>query len=364
MIKTGDREKDYLLHLIRATLKQEQPKAPKVEINTERLLKLAVSQQVYTIVLPSLEKLDVLSDEEKETWQSQKYNEIKKNLIVNSAREALLEEFEEKGIKYILTKGLVIRDYYPQSLMRQMSDNDILYDETKRKELFEVMESQGFYLAGTQESSDDFFKAPYISMEMHKKLFTTNGEFTAYLDLWKRASKAEDSSCRYIISPEDNYIYSMAHMYKHYTSTGCGIRFLCDTYVLHNSEDQLDFDYIIAKFKELGILDFYGRVISLVNAVFDDAAPSEEDEKLLAEVFAGGVFGIRKTLSESIDDSGGKLGYLWHKIFPSVEFMKRNYEILQDKPYLLLYYYVKHFINRYKNKGDTAKKTLKNVMKS
>lgn len=364
MIKTGDREKDYLLYLIRCALKQEDAKAPEEEINTERLLRLAVKQQVYTIVLPSLEKLDILPEEEKETWRAQKLSEIRKNLIINSAREALIAELEEKGIKYIFTKGLVIRDYYPNSLMRQMSDNDILYDESKRDELFKIMEEQGFYLAGTQESSDDFFKAPFISMEMHKRLFTTNGEFTAYLDLWKKAERAQDSEYRYIISPDDNYVYSLAHMYKHYTTSGCGIRFLCDMYLLHYSDDKLDFDYINSKLEELGIAEFSKGVMSLVDAVFNDNKATEQNRRLLAEVFAGGVFGIGKSLQESISDNGGKLSYLWRKLFPSVEFMKRNYEILQNKPYLLLPYYVKHFFLRYKNKGDKAKKELKNVLKS
>lgn len=364
MIKTGNREKDYLLYLLCCALKEQTPIAPKEDIDTARLLELAVKQQVYTTVLPCLEDTDILSSEENEKWRSQKLSEIKKNLIVNSARSQLVEELEEKGIKYMFTKGLSIRDYYPQSLMRQMSDNDILYDASMRNELFEVMKNQGFYLTNSQEASDDFYKAPCVNVEMHKKLFITDKYLRAELNLWEKAQKDEEYEFKYNISPEDNYIYSLAHMYKHYSESGCGVRFLCDMYLLHYSDYEHDFDYINSKLEELGILAFAKKVMHLVDAIFLDKPYDDADKKLLGEIFAGGVFGVGISFEETIKQSGGKLGYIWHKIFPSIEFMKRNYEILQNKPYLLLFYYVKHFILRYKNKGDSAKKTLKNVLKS
>lgn len=364
MVKTGDKEKDYLLYLICCAIKQEDAQPPKENINTQKLLALAVKQQVYAIVLPCLEKMDILPEDEKEKWHSHKLSEIQKNLIVNSSREALAEELDEAGVKYIYVKGLVIRDYYPQSQMRQMSDNDIVYDASMRDELFRVMKNQGFYLTASQEASDDFYKAPCVNMEMHKKLFVSNRSIKSELDLWQRATLEEEGRAKYNISPDDNYIYSLAHMYKHYTSTGCGVRFLSDTYLLHYSDDKLDFDYINQKLDELGVLEFSKKVLHLVDAVFNDAPSNDEDTQLLEEIFAGGIFGIHKTLQENVEENGGKIGYIWHKIFPSMKRMKKCYEILEKKPYLLPFYYIKHFFLRYKNKGEKARKELKNVLKS
>ena len=261
-------------------------------------------------------------------------------------------------------KGLVIRNYYPQSFMRQMSDNDILYGVEKRDELFEVMKKNGFYLSAFHSASDDFFKAPYVLMEMHKTLFDDNCEVKLDLDLWKRAIKCEGNNSRYNMSPDDNYIYSLAHMCKHYSGGGCGIRFVCDMYLLHYSNDNLDFEYINSQFKKFGLYEFYQKVMRLVEAIFNDAEYNDEDLQLLNEVFAGGVYGVIKSLDETIEESGGKFNYLFRKIFPKKEFMYRNYEYLQNKPYLLFPTYIKHFVLRYKNKGKDAKKTLKKVLKN
>lgn len=363
MIKIGDKEKDYLLELLVCALKGTEL-VPRDDVDMKRVLKLAVKQQVYTAVLPCLEKSGFLSTEDKQEWNSHKLSEIQKNLIISSEREALCKDFDEAGIRYMFMKGLIIRNYYPQSLMRQMSDNDLLYGVEKRDALFEVMKKNGFYMCGTQSASDDFFKAPYVVMEMHKTLFDDECEVKLDLDLWKRAVKCEGDNSRYDMSPEDNYIYSLAHMYKHYSSSGCGIRFICDMYVLHYSDDKLDFDYINQQFKKFEMYDFYQKVMRVVEALFNDADYTEDDLNLLNEVFAGGIFGVPKTMEEILKENGGKFKYLFRKIFPKKEFMYRNYEYLQDKPYLLFPTYIKHFILRYKNKGKGAKKTLKSVLKN
>ncbi|WP_296967253.1 nucleotidyltransferase family protein [uncultured Eubacterium sp.] len=363
MIVTDNSEQNCLLKLLRCVLKDE-PFVPDKDINTAELLKLAVNQQVYTTVLPCLEQSGILTDKEKEKWNNYKLSEIQKNLIISSEREALCRNFDDAGIRYMFMKGLVIRNYYPQTFMRQMSDNDILYGVEKRDELFEVMKKNGFYLSAFHSASDDFFKAPYVLMEMHKTLFDDNCEVKLDLDLWKRAIKCEGNNSRYNMSPDDNYIYSLAHMCKHYSGGGCGIRFVCDMYLLHYSNDKLDFEYINSQFKKFGLYEFYQKVMRLVEAIFNDAEYNDEDLQLLNEVFAGGVYGVIKSLDETIEESGGKFNYLFRKIFPKKEFMYRNYEYLQNKPYLLFPTYIKHFVLRYKNKGKDAKKTLKKVLKN
>lgn len=363
MIKTGDIEKDSLLLLLRNAIKCENEKINS-NVNLNLLLKLAVGQQVYTTILPQLENMGLLDGDVQQNWKNYRLTEIQKNIIVGQERENLCQGFEQNGVPYMFMKGLIIRNYYPQELMRQMTDNDILYDVSKRDVMFKVLKENGFYMQGTQGASDDFFKAPYCVFEMHKTLFHDNCEVKLDLDLWKRATKAEGYNYRYNMSKEDNYIYSLAHMYKHYTSRGCGVRFLCDTYLLHYSGDDLDFKYINKMLQKFELTDFNDRVLSLVDSIFLDKTPSEADERFLGEIFEGGVFGKNISLDESIKASGGKLKYLWHRAFPSKEFMYRNYEKLNKKPYLLIYYYIVHLTLQLKNKREKANKIIKNVLRS
>ena len=49
--------------------------------------------------------------------------------LMDVEREEIITFFEEKNIWYLLLKGLIIREYYPNPALREMSDNDILLTE-------------------------------------------------------------------------------------------------------------------------------------------------------------------------------------------------------------------------------------------
>ena len=54
---------------------------------------------------------------------------MRKALLFDAERKGILDFMEQRGIWYLPLKGVVLKDYYPAVGMRQMSDNDILYDE-------------------------------------------------------------------------------------------------------------------------------------------------------------------------------------------------------------------------------------------
>ena len=84
-------------------------------------------------------------------------------------RKAIFEEFGKNGIWYMPLKGAVLKDYYPLPVMRQMSDNDILFDASRADDVKMIMESLGFtsvyFDTGHQ---DDYQKAPVSHFEMHR----------------------------------------------------------------------------------------------------------------------------------------------------------------------------------------------------
>lgn len=144
---------------------------PQKEINHKALFDLANKQQVYNIILPSLQNAGILTAAEESAWNDCRLSELRRTIVVNNERAAICAMLDEAGIKYMFLKGLVIREYYPSSFMRQMSDNDILYDKAMRDKLLKIMKHRGFYLGTASENSDDFYKKPYCSFEMHRDLF-------------------------------------------------------------------------------------------------------------------------------------------------------------------------------------------------
>lgn len=75
-------------------------------------------------------------------------------------------------------------------------------------------------------------KSP-IAFEFHKALFSEKEEKALadyYSDIKKKLHQ-NDTSFEYSFTPEDCYIYLIAHEYKHYNYGGTGLRSLVDIYV-------------------------------------------------------------------------------------------------------------------------------------
>ena len=363
MIIIQNKEIEYLLHLIRCALLGETPEKPENIDNTE-LFRLAKAQQVYNLVLPALEKGGCLSEEERKEWNNYRLTELKRTIIVNNERAQICTDLDKAEIPYMFLKGLVIREYYPESFMRQMSDNDILYDKTRRNELLKIMKKHGFYLGTASENSDDFYKKPFCAFEMHRDLFFEESEFCPDLNPWQNAVRESENSSKYNISKEDNYIYALAHLYKHhFYKEGCGVRFLCDFYLL-NKKDNLDREYINNKLKDYGIYDFDKTVCGLAEVLFEDKEPKDNEKELLDFMFEGGVYGkSKRDIASEIEQHGGKLGFLIYRLFPSKKEMKAAYKSLEKRPYLLPFYYIYRLFDKYKHNKDKMLRDLNELKK-
>ena len=364
MIVTKNAEINYLLKLLYCSIKGVD--APvNVEVNFDSLLSLAKSQQIYNAVLPALEKTGQLSEEQLREWNNHRLSELKKTIAVDNERSLICSELDEAKIEYMFLKGLIIRNYYPKTAMRQMSDNDILYDEKNRDKLCAIMKKRGYYVGASGGISDDFYKKPYCTFEFHRTLFNPEEEFCPEFNPWERAVSKGSGSSQMIMSKEDNYIYALGHMYKHYFCIdGCGIRFVCDIYLLKNSDDKLDWEYINSTFERFKITDFHNTVVNLAEALFSDEeidynSLGEEERNLLNFLFKGGVYGKSSyDIEKEIELYGSKTGFLVHRVFPSKEDMKSEYRTLEKKPYLLPAYYIYRLFDKYKHNKEYMQRDI------
>ena len=53
-------------------------------------------------------------------WQMEKNQAVYKNVLMDVEREEIIAFFEEKNIWYLLLKGLIIREYYPNPALRAL----------------------------------------------------------------------------------------------------------------------------------------------------------------------------------------------------------------------------------------------------
>ena len=283
-------------------------------------------------------------------WGADRVNAIRHTIGFEMERERLLHFFEERGIWYVLLKGLVLQTYYPKIGMRQMCDNDILFDPAYRKDVCEFMKQNGYTVQMYGKDYPDVYLKSRYNFEMHHQLYVDSLVkdyllFNRYYDKIKDRLLHEEG-CRFRFTDEDFYIYSVAHSYKHYVAGGNGIRSLMDTYVfLHAVGDRMNMDYVRAELEKLGLVWYHEMIAKIASVLFDNSckAPAEMiasmDEEMrdtVAFFIDSGTYGTRRHLIETKLQGEikaprvgfwKKVGYLFTRIFPRMEFYRLNFPV-------------------------------------
>lgn len=241
----------------------------------------AKNHSLIAIAATALEEVQVFSARASDL----KNNSIRKNMLFDSERAEILKEFESRGIKYLPLKGVFLKDLYPSVGLRQMADNDILFDAEYRSVVRDIFLSRGYEIEHYEEGNHDvYIKEPIFNFEMHVSLFS-NGEMAGFYEYYKDAfsiaKKDVGHNYSYSLSDEDFYVYLKAHEYKHYINSGTGIRSLSDVFVfLKAKESSLDFDYINRECEKLGILEYERLTRELAFKVLN---PEVAKEMVLAD---------------------------------------------------------------------------------
>lgn len=351
-MKYSTAENEYLIELLNAAIKNTDVKAPPENINWKEFVDLAKKQQVYSIIAPVLSGITMPEEQSKELILYNQ-NELLRLIAMKNEQEQLENELEKAGIKFMLLKGSLLRNYYPQLKMRQMSDVDILYDFSKRDKLLEIMKNREYTLISDGGNSDDFTKKPFYTFEFHHRLFKDAYGFCPEFDfVWDNAVQDSDNCYKYNMSVEDLYLHSAAHMYKHYIFGGFGIRFFIDTYLLVTAEENSwNQEYIDKNLKEMGIFDFERLVKKISFNLMNNEELDSEQTEFFNKVTDSGIYGSHEydvsEVYENIKRNTGKssvFSYILTRLFPSKKQMKSIYPQLETKPFLIPYYYIKRII--------------------
>ena len=321
-------------------------------------------------------------------WEERIVKAVRKVLLFDEERKKLCAWMDREHIWYLPLKGIVLKEYYPSIGMRQMSDNDILFDADAWESVQKHMCSEGYETESVGKGNHDVYqKAPVYNFEMHRSLYGRGNDerwVEYYSDIKSRllsdqpevvcdavhgasknttANQTEsvnggNSSYGYHMSDEDFYIYSTSHAYKHYSGSGTGIRTLLDFYAYLNAKEELlDFDYIQTECRKLGIMDFEKCNRRLCRKVFSsqqiydrvsfEQSLSVDEMEMLKYYLSSGVYGTFERMIENriekqkkTDGRGklSKLTYYWHRVFPGME-LYENYPLLVKHKFLIPVYW-------------------------
>ncbi len=296
------------------------------------------------------------------SWKEAKEKAIRKNMLLDAERGQVLKEMEDMGIWYAPLKGILLQDMYPKYGMRQMSDNDILYDARGQKKLMAMMKKRGYKVESYPGAAHDTFtKPPVYNYEMHKTLFSRSdgtGGYPYYQEIGKKLVPDGPGLYSRHFSDEDFYLYQTAHAYKHYVNGGIGLRSLMDVYVyLQKKGSSLDWDYLGKELAKLGMAGFEKKSRALAQKLFTepklpaDIRLTAKEEEMFQFLAGSGTYGtiqnrVEKTLQDmgQMDGSSAKSRkrkYLLRRLFPDMEWFQDSYPFLAKHrvfiPFFLLY---------------------------
>ena len=333
-----------LLYLLRCGLNGTAPEGLS-NLDYDVLFQLSSSHSVSAMTALALEAGGLLKEpctdaEQAKRWKSAWARTARKNILLDEERSQILQYLDDQGIWYLPLKGSILQALYPKMGMRQMADNDILFDETYRRQIRSFMESRGYKTKEFGRCHDVYLKPPFYNFEFHVSLFDEYEEpekALYYADVKNRLKKDSDNACGYHFSDEDFYVYILAHAYKHYIHAGTGIRILLDIYVVLRAYGAgMDWAYINRELDALGIHEFETKVKSVARKLFNgESLPdlTQEEQSFLSYLAGSGVYGTKKNLVKyrlnSVSSRNGampvRLRYIWSRLFPDKNIMKLYY---------------------------------------
>ncbi|MDD3279906.1 MAG: nucleotidyltransferase family protein [Lachnospiraceae bacterium] len=389
--KTADAEKqnrsEYdLLYLINCVINDVVPQQQRMEqMDLRAIYKAARFHTLAAITCMALESADAFrgctDTELVRKWKECKEKAIRKTLLLDAERQNICSFMEQEHIWYMPLKGVVLKEFYPKLGMRQMADNDILFDSTFQNEVCQWMVHHGYKAVSVGKGNHDVYeKKPVYNFEMHTSLYGKGHDknwVSYYQDVKERLIQDKENKYEYHFTDEDFYIYIITHAYKHYNGSGTGIRSLLDIAVyLRKKGASLDWEYIFGELKKLHVAEFEENSRNLAEKVFSmDQYYLTEDETGLLDYFLGaGTYGtmqnrVEKKIREYQPEGNlikgvTKRRYILERLFPDESFYQDYVPFAYRHRWFRPFYLVYRVIRGVVRNGKMIVRELRMVIKT
>lgn len=338
------KEIDDLIYLLSCAVNETKTDAERVKkMDLDAVYHLALFHSVVSLTAFALGEVIELP----EAFEQAKKKAIRKIALFDIERSRIYTQLDKEKIWHMSLKGIILKDYYPKFGMREMSDNDILCDDGCMEDVRRIMEGFGFQCTLYEERVDDAYTKSPLVFEMHRFLFDereSDAFYLYYKGIKEKLLQNPKNEYEYHFTPEDFYVYMVAHEYKHYVLGGMGLRSLLDIYLyLRRWNNELDWQYITRELERINIKEYEQKTRTLANAVFSGAPISEPERENLMYYVSSGTFGtsehaltnrIAKDLTGD-DSEQSKRKYLKTRLFLPREAIKNRYPFFYKHKFLI-----------------------------
>ena len=262
----------YFLHLLKCSLKSEQPCEPPEEIDFQIVFEIAMRHDVENLLFVSIDKLDKKPDVELyEKWRERYYLRQRQCMYQELALEELIFVFTSAGIDCMPLKGSVIKNYYPNPDLRSMGDIDFLVREQNRNVVRDIMHKLGYFDDILDDGQVDGFKKKDVYVEVHYDFSAKNHVYHEIFTIdWDRLVPAETEHL-YKMTLDDLYFFNVGHYVKNMHNKGMGLRGVVDGYVLWKALSDEQRQSVLHRFEGTDLSDFNSKMLRIADIWFDSA---------------------------------------------------------------------------------------------
>lgn len=357
----------YLARLVNCAFSNTTPPDIPSEITFDELFDIAARNHMEYIVFSTLVKTN-LPEEKKEILRNRVKISMMRTMVQVKELNIIKSRFEENGIVNQPMKGACMKFIYPNPMMREMSDIDILVRDEYMSKAQKIFEELDYTSLGREHHHDIYIKRPYMVVEAHWAMYdeTVDKKQYEYFSDFSKAVLVDGKSYTYNFNKEDFYIYMMAHMAKHFYKKGCGIRNLVDVYVYRKKyEGQLNETYIEQELEKCGILSFTKHMEKMSEIWLNDAETTKFYNNLFSYMLDSGIYGkdengiwneFAKECGESRFHYSMKLKLFYY--FPPYHYMVKYYPWIKGKKIIMPIAWIIRAISGLVNKKGEKKKEM------
>lgn len=270
------------LRLIGESMKQEEQEYFLSEKEIESVYAYAVKGKMFPILCNTVLKhskdkeLPLLKE-----WKGKTMALVMKQYGVYAALRKLLSQAKEEGIQFIVFKGSVLADLYPQYVFRISTDTDLYVYKKDREKASKLLERMGYeYL---KDHSNPMVLVYYNRKEKHcvELHFCLWEDYEGEqmdvlralrLDVEERLVQLNICGGMQVttLGFTEHLIYQIFHIVKHFVLQGVGIRYVVDIVLYVNRyAEKIDWEEFWEKISKLGYDKFCEGIFSIGIQYFD-----------------------------------------------------------------------------------------------
>ena len=347
---------DIFIALLRSAVTKKDEEIDLSEVNLEELLRLANAHDLAHLICYELERRGLIVEGEGsenrgtlgegqviddfvEQLDLAMFRHINREIAVAKVREVL----EGEKIPFIILKGTVLMDLYPEPWMRTSSDVDVLVGVDDFDRAADAFKQSGLVNFAETDHDLSFYTAEEFHIELHHSLIEDDRlpDTAKHLkNIWNYSKPSSDGKVERTLNDEMFYFYHIAHMAKHFKESGCGIRYFMDLWIL-NHATSFEKDRRNALLADSGIKTFAEKAEKISEIWFSGADDDPELDEIIDFLVNGGVYGsLEYGTVLKRHRRGGRFAFYIYRIFMPYSKIKHIYPVLQKAPILLPIFWV------------------------